>query len=476
MQVEGVGLARRVVLGRLAVHGGAARELRRVGPTVRSATVWQAVRAASARGGPGRRRFRGADLWRSFACHQLIFWGALGLTLAAAAASWYIQQPPGEAETRIAVELPAGAPESVAANAIAAARGALRGAALRETALDAIGSRIVFPDLRGGREEALQRLDGFISAVPVEGGNALLVRIRHPDAAVAVDLDRALVAALLSRQAPVPQPKPPVITPLTGPKEVLQGMRARVAADLASADRRAAVLSDGLTDTAHDMVSALRATATQNDTRPLAADVLDQGRVLMAELQLKRLQLASKYQDDFPAVTALDAEIDKLKSFLASEQKLGAPAPHGPPVNPVLDTLGAERRRLTSELDEENQRRLALRAQLATLDGQIAASVPPPAVAVAPAPPPPILIAGNTTLLPVPDPRFLSVPLIVLVGMAGALVLQWAALRSRTVIRTVAEAEAVLGLPVLRCLDSDGHPIPVLGQLSPAQRATRIHG
>jgi hypothetical protein len=43
-----------------------------------------------------------------------------------------------------------------------------------------------------------------------------------------------------------------------------------------------------------------------------------------------------------------------------------------------------------------------------------------------------------------------------LVGVSGTLLLQWLLMRQRSAVVTPMEAELVLGMPVLRCLDADG--------------------
>ena len=165
-------------------------------------------------------------------------------------------------------------------------------------------------------------------------------------------------------------------------------------------------------------------------------------------------------EPDFPTPPhAIEAAHEAaLRGFLAGEQRHSV-TPRSP-ANPVLDTLTSERRRLAAELDEQNGLRTSLHAQLATLDqrivaaGHAAAAVKTQAVVVVP-----VLVADRARLIILPDPRLVSVPSILLVGLVGALLLQWAMLRGREVIATAAEAEVVLGLPVLRCLDVDGHVV-----------------
>lgn len=436
---------------------------RRAGPP---ATVWQAMRRPPQRVA-NTRRFTLADLWESFAVHRAAFWGALALTLVAASLSWLMQRPPAEAQIRVAVQ----AADGLAADqAIGAAAQALYRADLRLAAVDRVGWGLVFPDLLslspGAHEEALRRLAEAQTVWLAEGGRELLVRTRHDDPAVAIALDRALVAVLLARQAPRPAAAAPapVAASRARPLDVLQPLRARLVTDLDAADHRAAMLSEQLTDTVHDMVSVLRVTSAQTaDAKPPAADLMDQGRVLLGELQLKRLQLASKYQDDFPAVAALDGEIAKLRGFLSGEQRHGPPPPRGA-ANPLADTLATERRRLEAELEEQNTLRTSLRAQLGHLDQEIAiAAHAPPPPAPAPAVVAPVLMAGGPTLIEVADPRLIAVPSILLVGLLGALMLQWAMLRRRQVIVTPAEAELVLGLPVMRCFDGNGRALPRSG-------------
>jgi hypothetical protein len=230
----------------------------------------------------------------------------------------------------------------------------------------------------------------------------------------------------------------------------LEAARARAVRELEAADRRAAVLSQSLTDLARDMVAALRAT----DNRSVSTEVSDQGAALLAELQMKRVQLASKYQDSYAPLVALDTEISKLRNVVASEQRRSSVVRSA--ADPVFTALAGERRRVNAELDTLNSKRDLLRRQVETIDHTLSAQVPAPWV--------PRLVAGTPVLTAGADPRFVSVPLMVLVGLAGTLTLQWLMLRARQQLVTPAEVELALGLPVLRCLDTKGRSVRTLDQ------------
>jgi uncharacterized protein involved in exopolysaccharide biosynthesis len=284
--------------------------------------------------------------------------------------------------------------------------------------------------------EALRRLDQRQSVQVAPDGLGVIVAVWHRNPKAARALAEALAAFMLSHQ----NDDVTEVTP--DPSTSLRDKRVQLATELEAADQRAGMLSQSLTELARDMVAAFRAT----DNHSVSTEVADQGAALLAELQLKRVQLASKYQDDFPALVALDGEIAKLRSVIAGEQRRSSMARSA--ANPVFTALAEERRRVSAELETLNRRREALRRQIASLDR------PVPAQAVVSDQP--RLVASGLFLTSGPDPRLLSLPLIALVGASGTLVLQWLLMRQRNTLVTPVEAELVLGVPVLRCLDPEG--------------------
>jgi hypothetical protein len=267
-------------------------------------------------------------------------------------------------------------------------------------------------------------------------GLGIVVSAWHRNQAAARALDEALVTAVLAHQTDEAAAFPPDYRP------GLRANQVRLAKQLAEADQRANVLSQSLTDLARDMVSALKST----DNRTESSEVSDQGAALLAELQLKRVQLASKYQDGYPPLTALDEEIAKLHSLVAGEQRRSSAVRSV--ANPVFTALSEERRRVAAELAALNTRRDMLRSQIDSIDRKF--SFGPETEDK------PRLMAGGMLLSSGRDPRMLSVPLIIIVGATGTLLLQWLLLRQRSALVTPVEAEITLGVPVLRCLDEDG--------------------
>jgi hypothetical protein len=424
----------------------------------RAQTVWAAVWAAEP--SDRRRHYTVADRIDSLRHHARVWWGGIAFTAAAALAAWFLQAPEAIATIRLELEAPAEGARPVVETGVklrvvAAAAGVIDDAAVQLSALRMAGWSLVFPglspDRAGDATEALQRLRMQESVRLADGGLAVTVSVWHRDAAAARAMDNALARAILARQ---PHEQVDVPPPAPDPRPALRMERTRLAGELDAADRRGAVLSQSLIDMARDMVEALRST----DNRSSGTEVADQGAALLADLQLKRLQMASKYQDGYPALAALDAEIAKLRGMMAGEQKRSTSVRSA--ANPVFEALAAERRRAGAELEALNTHRADLRAQIDLLDHRLAA--PPPVAA------PPIenelprLVSDRPVLSWGPDPRQLSLPLIALVGLVGTMLLQWLMMRERRCLVTPAEVELVLGLPVLRCLDPDGASLRAL--------------
>ncbi len=420
----------------------------------RQESVWRAI----ARADPDARRQR-YDLWDlrdSLFYHARVWWGGIAITAAACVAACCLQGPETIVTSRLGFEVAGegarpGADAPALARQVSSALAALRPAPARLMALREAGWGLVDPDLRADRPAevaiALSRLDQQYLVAVDDDGRGIVISVRHRDATAALHLDRALVNAVLASQPP---PTAPSVADLPGleTRPALQASRARLASELDATDLRAAALSQSLTNLARDMVAALKAT----DNRSVSAEVSDKGAALLAELQLKRVQLASKYQDSYAPLVALDAEIAKLRNVVTGEQRRSS-AVRGA-ANPVFSALASERQRVSAELDSLNTRRAGIRSQVATLDQQLAAQLSLMQV--------PHLVAGPPLIAAGTDPRLLSLPLMAVIGLTATLFLQWLRLRDRRQLVTPAEVELALGLPVLRCLDAKGVSLRLL--------------
>ncbi len=331
--------------------------------------VWRVVDAAPFQ---PRRSRRGGWLASGVFCLGLLATGG------AAVAVWNVTGPDTIVRTR------------VLADGAAAISGR---AALSEVALRLAGA--------AGRSATLQ-----------DGGETLVISERDRDPAEARRRSASLVDAILNAPvAAVPAPPQPA-----SPDAALRTERARLAAASDSLQARANAVSASLTDLARDIASAGRPEAERKPSR----DTLDKGNAALADLQLQRLQLASKYQDTYPAVVALDGQIRTLRVFLMDEAHRVEARP--PAAEPTTAVLTAERERLTNELAELGNRRGLVEASLAKLDRRLASL---PAAASAPdqkvAAFPPVLITTATTSVTAADERPFTIQVIAAVGLALSL-------------------------------------------------------
>jgi hypothetical protein len=401
--------------------------------STRHETVWRAIALSDRQG--LLRSFRRRDWLDSLRYHAQVWWGGAAATVAALVAAWLLQGPVSVATTRLAVSAPAEREDVAVQRLLVTAAAALDSPTARLAVLQAAGWKLVFPDLSPGRSldvpEALRRLERQQSLQLGPDGVSVLVSAWHTTPVVARVVDDAMVDAVMTH----------VAASTAQPLAEARAARAKFSATLAAMDQRAATLSQSLTDLARDMVGALKAT----DIRSPSTEVADQGAALLAELQLKRVQVASKYQDSYPAVVALDEEIAKLRAVVGKEQRRSSVVRNA--ANPVFSALGEERKRIGAELETLNAHRVAMREQIAAIDRQIAATSAMTRAQLRP---------GGLRLSIGPDPRLLSLPLITVVGVSGTWLLQWLLMRQRHTLVTPLEAELVLGVPVLRCLDTEG--------------------
>ena len=320
---------------------------------------------------------RTLSAWRMFV---LCF--GLTATAGAAAASWFAFWPPTRVETRI-----------VGDGTGATVRAALANAALR------IGAA-------PGQSALLEA-----------GGDTLVIATEDAEAGVAWRRARSLAESLLNAplrpdpaRASLPLPTAPV-----GTRAALLSDRNRLLAAAEATDARAASVSASLTAIARDSAAGARSSADRKadaDQRT-GRTTLDKGAAALADLQLQRIQLAGRYQDDYPAVVALDGQIRTLRSFLQEEARRVDAAARAPQADPADPILSNERDRLRAELSQLNDRRVAVGAELATVVRTLAAT--PPDQALPPPRPPaaapaPVLVEAATTITSGPDYRWILVP------------------------------------------------------------------
>ena len=210
--------------------------------------------------------------------------------------------------------------------------------------------------------------------------------------------------------------------------------RARLQASLDAADARLGALSTALTGIARDLAAGARVSPERKGGR----EALDKATVALADLQLQRIQLQSRYQDDFPAVAALDGQIRSVRAFIGEETRRVDAASRAVP-DPGDPILTAERDRLRAEQSQWLDRRGALVTELTAVARLIADEAktqprpPAPATTLAPATiPAPLLMEAATTVASGPDYRWWAVPVAAGCGLL-VLLIGWIAapLRSR---------------------------------------------
>ena len=323
----------------------------------------------------------------------------LSVTTGCTLAVWLALRPPTLVQTRITADTsgPAG-------------RAALADAALRI----------------GAMTGQTASLDAF--------GDALVLTVSDDDPTAARQRARSAADTLLNMSAETrrAQPSSAPIPGLARPdpdarrRSALLADRGRLLAELESADRRLSTVSASLTGVARDIAAGTRASA---DRKP-GHETLDKATVALADLQLQRIQLQTRYQDDYPVVVALDGQIRSLRSFLQDEQhRLDTATRVGTELtDPVL---GNERDRLKAELSQLTDRRAAAAIELASVTRALASPLPdhptprPEPIPADPSPPAPMLIEGATTVTNGADPRWIAMSAVALVGALLSL-LAWA--------------------------------------------------
>ena len=333
-------------------------------------TVWRVVGAATA---PEHRA-----AWRGWSWRAAVFCAGTGLTIGAAEAVWHGWRPDTVVQTRVLADGPG-------------ARAVLADLAVRLASAGAVDARLA-------------------DAAPGLDGAALDISVRDADPAQAAQRSRALLDALVA--APVAS-QAQAAPSRSAPRAALAAERRRLLAAAEALSGQAATLSAGLTAIARDLASASRNAPEHKAGR----DTLDKANAALADLQLQRLQLASKYQDTYPAVVALDGQIRNLRVFMIDEAHridARAAAP-----DPADAGLAAERERLRAELAQTDVRRRSLDGELAGIDRRMAALPPDaPYAAAVPVPPPVVLMAGPTTRFTGPDDRLAAMRWLVAAGLA----------------------------------------------------------
>lgn len=264
------------------------------------------------------------------------------------------------------------------------------------------------------------------SVMLVNNGEALVIAVRDGNPASAWRRARSMADTMLdaSRSAsPIAAPERRTASAGVEGRTARMAERNRLLASVDGIDARAASLSAALTGIARDIAAGARSTAERKGGR----ETLDKGTAALADLQLQRIQLLTRYQDDYPAVAAIDGQIRSLRSFLQDEARRVDAASHAPATDSGDLTLLAERDRLRAEATQLNDRRTAIGVQLDTLDRSLAADQPaagPPPETGAVNPTAPVLLEASTVISRGPDSRWLALPAIAGAGLLVS-VLAW---------------------------------------------------
>ena len=241
-----------------------------------------------------------------------------------------------------------------------------------------------------------------------DGGDTLVVTSQDHDPAVALQRARTLVDAILNAPA-VAVPGSAVAEPAR-PAGRLHAERSRLVALADAMDARAVAVSTSLAGLTRDVASASRSNADHAPGR----DTLEKGNAALADLQLRRLQLVTKYQDTYPAVLVMDVQIHDMQKFLSDESH--RIETHTAIPDPADALLNGERDRLRTELAQLEDRRKAVAAQLSALDRKLAL-IPAAAPVIAVSAAPPVLVEASTTGFADNDTRLTTLPWIAACGL-----------------------------------------------------------
>ena len=259
------------------------------------------------------------------------------------------------------------------------------------------------------------------SAMLDDHGDTLVIAVEDEEPSRAWQRARSIADTLLNLSIPSAEQSPrfsaaggqPV-----GTRAALLADRGKLLSLAETTDSRAATVSASLTTLARDIA----ANAHPVPDRARGREILDKGATALADLQLQRIQLAGRYQDDYPAVVALDTQIRSLRSFLQDQAHQVDATSRSLSPDPATAALEAERDRLRAELSQLNDRRATIGADLAAIGRNLAKLAPDPPMSTRPEPvsfkPAPLLIEAATTMGSGPDHRLLYVSTI---GAVGAL-------------------------------------------------------
>jgi len=276
----------------------------------------------------------------------------------------------------------------------------LQSTTLALATLEKLGVDHVYPGTPAGDRAALDRaalrLGRDLTVTTIPQSNVLELSFRSHDPQVAADVLRTLIAAYLERRTAIFQRSTTTIA---------QDDRAAFLARLHAAEDAVGRFADahGIFNVEQQMILLLQqqagnrqarndtAQAISETTASLAAlDTQLKGRsahmqiyaetersqtsqVLtesLARLQVKRRDLASRYQDDFPAVQDMDRQIAALQSEIAqSPAREAALARRG--VNPLYQTLQGQQINLQSQLAGLRAKADELAAAAAVIDAKV---------------------------------------------------------------------------------------------------------
>ncbi len=357
-----------------------------------------------------------------------------GATLSGSAFQWQAEAYPASVPVRRGVAAPRvlalclGLP--LMAAAIAASCLLLNPVTLVQTRIVADGAG---PAGRVALAEAAMRLAAMPGQTALLSGQeeALLITVTGEDAAATRQRARSVTDAVLDMpHAAGPQPAVGIATPprQDGPDAAARAAlaeRSRLQATLDTTDARMAAVSASLTGIARDLAANAHATAERRPSR----ETLDRAAAALADLQLQRIQLQSRYQDSYPAVLALDGQIQSLRAHMQEEaRRLDTAARVPDAADPALT---GERDRLRGELSQLTDRRATAASALAIVTRTLASAAaerpdadPRPSPPAASVPPNPVLLEAATTVTAGPDYRWIVAPALLALGLALAM-LPW---------------------------------------------------
>jgi len=276
---------------------------------------------------------------------------------------------------------------------------------LRADTLAAIGLKKVYPDQKmadekGGDASVLSaaadrmKRDVIISSVPQS--NVLELSFRHADPTIAAEVLNKLIELYLERRREVFQKTISSAAANQGEQFAARLRKAEVdltdftaAHGITNFDEQVTLLLRQQADLAADQrqaeqrrsaitaqIEALRRQATAvPENIPLYAEngrsqQVDGLTLRLIELENQRRQLVGKYQDDFPLVRELDAQIVAVRSALAGSPPRQSMLERSGR-NPTYQEITTERLSLQTEFDGLQARRLRLTTDAAAVQARL---------------------------------------------------------------------------------------------------------